>query len=493
MVVPGESVRTGTGGHARLLLADGSRATVESGTWVVITRSRAASTALLVRAGVVRLATGAWRAPGEALQVIAPVITSGVRGTEFTVEVGEEGEAHVSCRSGMVYVGEDTVAAGWAALAGFGSAVTVSDAPIPSRFASLSRPERRRIAVAALGELLDEARARRIERARFLASTLHDLHSALRAQEDEEALPGIAALARLGLVMRRSGEEARVILTRDREAGLREETLRGLLDSDGVPALVAFAGRAALARARRDRTQRERDLARVEEALDRAGDGLFKLAVAAAADPRGAATAGRILREGLGVPLASLVLDSGSVKLASPADLGWDRGDYRVVRTLRGREEWRTEVLASPVRDATGWAIAREPRGFDSPILLHAFQTETAVWIDRFPGVSDVSRSRPALYYQFPVRVGDRWTSWQAQGIRALAPRIERAATAAERVTTPAGTWDCVRIETRFRFGNAARAPLIHVEWVAPGIGPVREVSFRRELGSVAWDERIGD
>ncbi len=493
LVPVGARIRTGDGGYARLILPDGSRVTVETATTIQVTRSRAAATAVSVRTGRVRVATGSWRWPGEAFEVTSPIVTTGVRGTRFTVNVSPEGEATIVCDRGVVAVGGETVVAGQHALAGFAAPVRVDAAPILSSFAALPVGERRRIAVAALGGLMEEAVERRKAQARHFVSTLRELHAELRRQEDddEDRLPGIAKLARLVTVFRRSLNEARDILGRDREAGLREETLRSLLETEGVPPLVAWGARAALARADRDRAQRDRDLAQVEAAIDRTGEGLVKLATAAAADPRGAATTGRILRDGLGIDLDAELLPDDSVRLMSPADLGWTRGSFWMQRTLRGRTEARTTVMVTPVADATGWTVARAPLAFDTSLAVHAFLTETAAWLDDFPGVPQVTRRRPALYYKFPLAVGDRWTAWQAPGLPALALRLERTVTAAERVATPAGTWDCVRVETRLRFGRASRAPLVHVEWLAPGVGPVREFSFRREYQSVAWDERI--
>jgi len=122
---------------------------------------------------------------------------------------------------------------------------------------------------------------------------------------------------------------------------------------------------------------------------------------------------------------------------------------------------------------------------------VHLIYTDTAIYIDNFENVAGIDRSNMALFYRFPLAVGDSWIAWKPKGFAGAIAQIVRSVTAAERIITPQGEFDCLRIETRMKILRNPKMPLIYVEWIAKGIGQVKEMAFRQELKSIAIDERI--
>lgn len=500
MVQAGERVATGRDGRVEVLLADASRITVGASSAMKIERSRASTTAVSLVRGEVRVYTSPYRWKSEGFHVTTPVVTMGVRGTIFDVNVAASGEAFVSVETGAVIAHDLAIEAGASAeIAVDGTPRRVEE---PDRRGALLRwlaarrelvdRDRKRVAEA-IGSLLKQALERRGRAARTALEGVKEAFDELRDRGEEMARTAPERVARALVAMQRGLERTRDILESDREAVLREEILRRVIAEGRLPPWTVLTANGALNAADRDRRKREEDLRKIDDAIEKVGGGIAFLAQIAASDPTAGRSAARIITEGLGLPLEAEALPSGAVVIER-GELGWENGArWTMIRTMRGREDFRVEVGASVEPDSVGLRIRRDPFAFDTPVELHGYLTETAVYLDAFENVKQVNARHPALYYRFPIREGDTWIAWTPPGLLALFGRIERHVTATERVRTPAGEFDCLRIETRVRKPRDIKMPLIHVEWVAKGIGPVREVSFRSELKSVMWDERIAD
>jgi hypothetical protein len=500
LVQPGQRIATGSDGRVEVLLADASRITVGAASAMKIERSRASTTAVSLSRGAARVATSPYRWKSEGFHVTTPVVTTGVRGTVFEVNVAPSGEAFVSVETGVVVARDLAIEAGGSAeVAVDGSARRVEE---PDRRGALARwlaarreladRDRKRVAEA-IGGLLKQALERRGRAARTVLEGVKEAFDELRDRGEEMARTAPERIARALGAMQRGLERTREILESDREAVLREEILRRVVSEGRLPPWTALAANGALNAAERDRRKREEDLRKIDDAIEKVGGGITLLTQIAASDPTAGRSAARIITQGLGMPIEAEPLPAGAVVIGR-GELGWENGArWTMIRTMRGREDFRVEVEASVEADSVGLRFRRAPLAFDTPVALHGYLTETAVYLDAFENVKQVNAERPALYYRLPIAEGDTWIAWQPPGLWALFGRIERHVTATERVRTPAGEFDCLRIETRVRKPRDPRMPLIHVEWIAKGVGPVRELSFRNELMSIMWDERISD
>lgn len=110
---PGTHVRTGVGGSAEVRFADGSVLKMESDSQLQLSAvNRAAKkTAIVMFFG--RIWSKVMRAGGDAttFDIKTPNATCGVRGTEFTTMVANDGSARVSVQDGQVVVAGDASSA----------------------------------------------------------------------------------------------------------------------------------------------------------------------------------------------------------------------------------------------------------------------------------------------------------------------------------------------------------------------------------------------
>lgn len=498
-VADGEILSTGERGRVDLVLSDASRLSVGPSTMLRVERSRAATTAVSLRRGGVRLASHPARWRSEALQVSTPIATVGVRGTALELRVAPTGEARLFVETGAALLPAVEVAAGEAAdlLLDAPPRPAAEAAPEASfarfhaeRLAALDR-DRRRVAEA-MGGFLREAVGRRLGAAAAVWAGLADVGRALRAAGEEDESRFAKQLRVLEAV--RSGlESVRTVLAADREAWLREGVLEDLVGR-GLPPIAALGARATLAWSARDRAARARDLERLDARLGDVGAAIVSLAGRAAADPTAGRDLARIVEEGLGAPIRGEPIEGPGPRIER-ADLGLVPGaSWRALRTLRGAEDLRVEVATTVEADSTGLWVRRAPEAFDSTVALHVVESGPALLLDGFEGrLFGPGRGAdllPLVLYRFPIALGDTWLALRRPGLGG-GIRIERRVAAAERIRTPMGALDCLRIETRLLIGRLRREPLIHVEWVAPGVGQVREMSFRGELRSMSWEERL--
>lgn len=494
----GEKLVTGADGRLELILADASAVKLGPSSTLKIERSRVSTTAVSLRAGTLSAATTPYKWRNEAFQISTPVVTTGVRGTEFSVEVAATGEARIHVETGVVTAGSAAIGAGEGAAASYDGALAAAPEPEPAfaaarwreNRAALLRANRKRV-VEGITALLRDSLDRRRGAVENLGRTIREVIEALKDNHDDLQDAGVAKIARAVTAIRNGVDRAREWLANDREGELREDALRGILKEGGLPPLAALGAQLVLNRAEKERFERERGLRQLDDAVEKLGGGLVLLASIAAAEPGRERVAGKIIADGLGIPIAADPIPDARITL-SRADILWSPGVTRkMLRTVRGREDFRAPLEVTVAAEGRGVRVTRAPLAFDSTASFTSVATETCQYLHSFPGTDFVTPARPAMMYRFPMRVGDTWVAWTVPGIFNAGRRIERAVTAAERIRTAAGEFDCLRVETRFRQQNARNAPLIHVEWLASGIGQVREISFRHEIGSIQWDELL--
>lgn len=411
-----------------------------------------------------------------------------MRGTIFDVNVAGTGDVFISVETGVVTASEFEIPAGSSAEVTLGEMPSVRTEANPVFAFEHFRRERetafranRKKVAEAVGHLLKRSIERRRKATREIVETIKDI---FRDNSREDHLGRMAhAIAKM-----RSGlERARDILSNDRESQLQEEVLREILAEGNLGPFAVFAANATLLAAEKDRGTRNGDLAKLDDATEKLGGALATLAAEAAARPEQAGTAAKILRSGLGLPIDAE--PSTQTVVIDRTALGWERGrSWTLMRTIRGKEDARMAVAVSIADSGERLCFSKTPEAFDTAQSMDITISDSCVMINRFAMVPHVTPENPALFYRFPFREGDSWTAWNH-----FLGSIERAVTATEHIETVAGAYDCLRVETRFRprlFGRK-RAPLIHVEWIAPGIGQVREVSFRNEITSVIYEERL--
>ncbi|PIU48477.1 MAG: hypothetical protein COS94_01930 [Candidatus Hydrogenedentes bacterium CG07_land_8_20_14_0_80_42_17] len=328
-------------------------------------------------------------------------------------------------------------------------------------------------------------------RIKSTAEMLKSLKSISDFQKANSELSGAAKLGMAVSIFREGLLKARNVLSSDREALLREDWLRDYIARYQVTPKINNLVQLILKDADKDRAKRQSDVANMERGIDQLGALLSMLISNAAADPSRQREAAQLVADGLGMPINSVSLPYSSIKLVRE-DLGWRDGtNYTMMRTVRGREDFRVPVEVKVKREGNGYTMTKEPIAFDSALSVHLIYTDTAIYIDNFENVAGIDRSNMALFYRFPLAVGDSWIAWKPKGFAGAIAQIVRSVTAAERIITPQGEFDCLRIETRMKILRNPKMPLIYVEWIAKGIGQVKEMAFRQELKSIAIDERI--
>ncbi len=497
---PGEKVTTGANGRAVLMLADASTVTLASSSILKIERSRVSTTAVSLKRGSLSAVTHPQRWADESFNISTPVITTGVRGTEFSVEVVPSGEARIHVDTGVVTAGDAAIAAGEGASASFEGGIQPEREPEAAASFQRWRNERRDMltlnrkrVVEGISGLLRHSLQRRKELTQNILKTIRETLEALKEHEDDLRDAGVAKIARVVATIRNGVDRAREMIANDREGELREETLRDLLIGGKLSPFAALSATLILNRADKERAERERGLKHLDDAVEKLGGGLALLAAAAASEPGRDRVVAKIITQGLGMPLDAEPIPAGeAVFHLMREDLLWSPGRVRkMVRTVRGREDYRTPLEVRIESNGSGLSITRAPLAFDSTTVISVVPSDTCLYLEKIEGLQMISRERPAMMYRFPMAVGDTWVAWTVPGLFNRGKRIERAVTAAERIRTPAGVFDCLRVETRFHQGNQKKAPLIHIEWLSPGAGQVREISFRGEIRSIAWDELV--
>ena len=115
----------------------------------------------------------------------------------------------------------------------------------------------------------------------------------------------------------------------------------------------------------KDRAKRQSDVANMERGIDQLGALLSMLISNAAADPSRQREAAQLVADGLGMPINSVSLPYSSIKLVRE-DLGWRDGtNYTMMRTVRGREDFRVPVEVKVKREGNGYTMTKEPIAFD--------------------------------------------------------------------------------------------------------------------------------
>lgn len=498
MVRAGEKIITGATGRVTARLADASTLIIPAYTIVRIDRSRAATTAVTLRLGELRMLSSQYRWPGETIQVTTPLATLGIRGTVFDVGVAASGEARVYVDTGVVFTDLVEIRAGEAAAVEYDTTMPAAADTAPGSSMALWRSgrqaalaENRTRIIEAVGKLLREALGLRLRAGGEVLRIFRDIGNAMKMPGEEGSRAWLEKVSRVIVVARDGLERARTILASDREAQLREELLREMLAAGELPPGAAAFGKRVLQAAEQDRAKRDRDIANLDKLADNLGAATAFLAAAAATDPAADRVASRIIIDGLGLPLHATPITGRAIVITRP-DLDLVAGDSAVLmRTVRGRQEFRVPVAVTVAADAGGRWISMAPDAFDTPVSYHVYSSDTAIWSDSFAGLAQVTRARPALLYRFPLQAGDNWVVWHPPAPFANINRIERSVTAQERIRTAAGEYDCLRVETRLRSGRNQRGLLLTTEWITPGAGVVRSLTFRGELQSVAFDELL--
>lgn len=161
-----------------------------------------------------------------------------------------------------------------------------------------------------------------------------------------------------------------------------------------------------------------------------------------------------------------------------------DRWTYRVDQQFRAAPDY-TDVIEVVAIGHDGIVARATSKG--GPIDLARTERWSAPGLVLQGPMMDVESRRfaqPLRRFSFPLRAGERWNQWvdQVNDSSGTSGQVNRYASVqrSERVATPAGTFDAVRLSVIMRLDDETpfrhATELSHIVWYAPAVrGIVRE------------------
>lgn len=499
-IADGERIVTGTDGRVKALLADASTILVGPRSIVRVEGSGASTSSVSIQKGLTSIKSSPYRWGSEALQISTPISTSGVRGTEFSVAVAQSGEALFSVDHGLVAVPGAEIKAGQSASVLIErnreplmlDAIPDADQWAGDRDEELARDPGP--AVKIFSDLIHEAIAVRVKAVLASFGIIRDVANALKVKEEGDKQQRDAAkIARVLEALKNGIQNVRAIWQSDRELWLRESVLKSLVESSLLKPGQKIVANFALKFAENDAKARAEHLKQAEKGSSNVGAATVFLAALAASDAAGDRGSARLIEENLGIPLGAKAIDGSKIRVDFD-DLGWRDGhSWQVMRTIRGREDFRVKVEMRIHKEGEKIRLKRDPIAFDSAYTLVVHSESDRIILDDLEGgMFDKKENKailPFVLYDFPLTEGRVWVGWRGNGKKPAV--VERKVIGAERVTIGGHSYDALKIETRWYSPDRKFSLLVNVEWLAPDVGQIREMAFRGELGSLEWDERI--